>query len=118
MPECYCERDCFRMVEDNDDEFGMTQTVPGPPGPTPDFDIGTVTTGQPGSDADASITGTPEHPLLNLTIPRGYKGEKGDKGDAATAVSDVLDVETGKTYTISQRVENGFLIETITEVAT
>lgn len=81
-------------------------------GPVPDLQIGTVETGPAGSQAEATITGTAEHPLLNLKIP------KGDKGDAATAEADVLDVETGKTYKIGQRVENGFLIETITEVST
>ena len=81
-------------------------------GPVPDLQIGTVETGPAGSQAEATITGTAEHPLLNLKIP------KGDKGDAATAEADVLDVETGKTYKIGQRVVNGFLIETITEVST
>ena len=49
----------------------------GDPGITPDLQIGTVTTGEPGSAASASITGTPEEPELNLTIPRGDKGDPG-----------------------------------------
>ena len=51
---------------------------PGPTGPTgatPNLTIGNVATGQPGTDAAASITGTPENPVLNLTIPRGDPGE-------------------------------------------
>ena len=79
-------------------------------GPVPDLQIGTVETGPAGSQAEATITGTPEHPLLNLKIP------KGDKGDAATAEADILDVDTGKTWKVSQSVVNGFLVETITEV--
>jgi len=46
-------------------------------GATPSFSIGTVTTGEAGSSASASITGTAENPVLNLTIPRGDKGEEG-----------------------------------------
>lgn len=42
------------------------------------FTIGTVTTGVPGSEASANLTGTHSHPILNLTIPRG------DTGAAAT----------------------------------
>lgn len=47
----------------------------GPIGPTPDISIGTVTTGAAGSQAEATMTGTPENPVLNLTIPRGDPGE-------------------------------------------
>ena len=51
------------------------QGEPGPIGPTPDITIGTVTTGAAGSQAEATMTGTPERPVLNLTIPRGDPGE-------------------------------------------
>ena len=52
----------------------------GPTGPTgadaetPTITIGTVTTGAPGSDADANITGTAPNFILNLTIPQGPTG--------------------------------------------
>ena len=52
----------------------------GPTGPTgadattPTLTIGTVTTGAPGSDAQASITGTAPDFILNLTIPQGPTG--------------------------------------------
>lgn len=46
----------------------------GPTGATPDISIGTVETGAAGSEAEASMTGTPENPVLNLTIPRGDPG--------------------------------------------
>ena len=36
--------------------------------------IGTVTTGAPGTDAAASITGTSPNFVLNLTIPQGEPG--------------------------------------------
>ena len=46
-------------------------------GATPDIQIGTVQTLEPGQQATASMTGTPENPLLNLGIPKGEKGEGG-----------------------------------------
>lgn len=46
----------------------------GETGATPAFSVGTVTTGEPGTQASANITGTAEEPVLNLTIPRGNTG--------------------------------------------
>ena len=42
--------------------------------PTPTLTIGTVTTGAPGTDAAALITGTAPNFVLNLTIPQGPTG--------------------------------------------
>lgn len=53
---------------------------PGPTGATPNIQIGTVQTLEPGQQATASMSGTPENPVLNLGIP---KGEKGDPGEAS-----------------------------------
>lgn len=59
------------------------QGIQGPAGPTgptgatgatPAFSIGTVTTGEPGTNALVSISGTAENPVLNITIPRGMPG--------------------------------------------
>ena len=50
-----------------------------PPG-TPTITIGEVTTGEPGSEADASITGTAPNFVLNLTIPQGEVGPEGPVG--------------------------------------
>ena len=47
-------------------------------GPTPNLTIGTVTTLPAGSQATATITGTPEDPVLNLGIPRGVDGDDAD----------------------------------------
>ena len=43
-------------------------------GATPNFVMGIVTTGAPGSQAGAQITGTPANPILHLTIPQGEPG--------------------------------------------
>lgn len=58
---------------------GATGEV-GPTGPagdngeTPILTIGTVTTGAPGTDAAATITGTAPNFILNITIPQGPTG--------------------------------------------
>ena len=51
-------------------EIGPT----GPTGATPTLTIGTVTTGDPGTEAAATITGTSPNFILNLTIPQGPTG--------------------------------------------
>lgn len=50
----------------------------GTTGATPNIQIGDVTTLQPDQQATASITGTPENPLLNLGIPQGQSGGEGE----------------------------------------
>ena len=55
--------------------FQITNGIKGDTGATPELTIGTVTTGEVGSDAAATITGTPEHPVLDLTLPRGATGD-------------------------------------------
>ena len=57
--------------------------TPGDVGATPNLTIGTVTTLKAGSDAKATITGTPENPVLNLSIPRGADGKDGVGGGTA-----------------------------------
>lgn len=42
--------------------------------------IGTVTTGEAGSQANATITGNAPNQTLNLTIPKGPQGEQGPQG--------------------------------------
>lgn len=49
----------------------------GPQGETPTISIGTVSTGLPGTDAEATITGTAPDFVLNLTIPAGPTGPAG-----------------------------------------
>ena len=90
-----------------------TRNIIGPEGEkgdTPDFSIGTVTTGDPGSPAAASITGTPENPVLNLTIPKGNTGEvtqaefdelAGEVADQKSAISGLPNLEkTVNGYTV------------------
>lgn len=54
--------------------YTVTNGEDGTIGATPNIKIGTVQTLDPGQDATASMTGTPENPLLNLGIPKGENG--------------------------------------------
>jgi hypothetical protein len=77
----------------SDNPFGPssrrnTRLISGPPGATPSFAIGTVTTGPPGSQASASITlngGSPLNPVLNLQLP----------GSAPLSLSDAIAPASG-----------------------
>ena len=91
------------------DSFSANQdkiiNIPTVAGVTPDLTIGTVTTGEPGTDASATITGTSENPVLNLTIPRGEPGAQGQPGqDGAPGEKG----ETGTTpvITVTATVDN------------
>ena len=52
----------------------------GEPGATPTFSIESVETGEPGTDADVTMTGDAPNHALKFVIPRGDKGAKGDTG--------------------------------------
>lgn len=58
----------------------------GQDGITPNIQIGNVETLEPGEDATANITGSPESPTLNLGIPKGETGvlSQVDHGTADT----------------------------------
>ena len=95
------------------------QGPPGPQGPKGDtgaaatVTVGTVTTGEPGTDAIVTNSGTENAAVLNFTIPKGEtgavgavgpQGPKGDKGDTGPAGAGVPDGGTvgqllGKTET-------------------
>ena len=53
---------------------------PGKDGVTPTFSIESVETGEPGTDADVTMTGDAPNHGLRFVIPRGDKGDKGDTG--------------------------------------
>ena len=73
-------------------------------GATPNLTIGTVTTGEPGSSAAATITGTAENPVLNLTIPEGEKGDTGNPGEvpAASIASSEATTTASKAYAVGE----------------
>lgn len=101
------------------------QGPPGPQGPKGDpgaaatVTVGTVTTGEPGTDAIITNSGTENAAVLNFTIPRGAtgaagavgpQGPKGDKGDPGPAGAGVPDGGTagqllGKTETCTAWID-------------
>ena len=58
----------------------------GPAGTAATISIGTVTTGQPGTQVSVTNSGTSTNAVLNFSIPRGNDGAQGPAG----AVSDVM----------------------------
>ena len=89
----------------------------GATGATPNIQIGDVTTLQPDQQATASITGTPENPLLNLGIPQGQAGG----GGPLTLLQSIVTDEEVATITISDlNVEEIYIMYSIkaTEAST
>ena len=72
-------------------DVGADSTVPGPAGTV---EVGTTTTGEPGTPADVINTGTPSAAILNFTIPKGEKGDRGDGGGEILTFTKPL-VKTG-----------------------
>jgi hypothetical protein len=71
----------------------------GPTGPAGTIEIGTVTTGSPGSSATVTNVGTSTAAILDIEIPRGNTGANGSgSGDmlAANNLSDVADAATAR----------------------
>lgn len=61
------------------------------------IEVGTVTTGAPGTSVTVTNAGTSSAAKFNFTIPQGAKGatgNKGDKGDTGTGVSSVTQTTT------------------------
>lgn len=77
---CKTDQEIMQLINQNR-RFNMVIVGPtgptgptGPIGDTPVLTIGTVTTGDPGTEASATITGTAPNFVLNLTIPQGPTG--------------------------------------------
>lgn len=64
---------------DYDTEW-IDQTGGGGEGGTVTVEVGTTTTGEPGSNASVENSGTSQNVVLNFTIPRGEQGEQGVPG--------------------------------------
>lgn len=69
-----------RLVVPGSGSARYENLVPGSPTPDPtggsyNLSIGTVTTGDAGTAAAATLTGQPPSQVLNLTIPRGVNGD-------------------------------------------
>lgn len=67
----------------------------GEDGQTPEFEIGTVTTGASGSEAQVNMTGTQLKPILNFVLPRGAAGKDGAPGRDGSPGRDGADGKDG-----------------------
>lgn len=126
------DADTGKLYMRTDDEVGYSyltdlsgaQGIQGPiglTGATPNLTIGTVETGAEGSQATATITGTAENPILNLTIPRGMTGRVENISGASIpysssedekSIKDVVDDKLGKTEQASDSATvNGHTVE-------
>ncbi|MCR5714390.1 MAG: collagen-like protein [Bacteroidales bacterium] len=52
------------------------------------IEVGTVTTGEPGTEASVENGGTPHAAVLNFVIPRGATGQQGSPGQPGSAGAD------------------------------
>ena len=80
----------------------------GPQGPAATITVGTTTTGNPGTNASVTNSGTSSAAVFNFTIPRGNTGATGPQGpdgDAATIA--VGTVTTGAPGTNATVVNSG-----------
>jgi hypothetical protein len=71
------------------------QGIQGEPGPANSLSVGTVTTGNAGSSASVTITGTSPTQTINFTIPRGDTGATGATGSTGPQGDQGPQGETG-----------------------
>lgn len=83
--------------------------VRGEKGDTGTIEIGTVTTGEAGSEVIINNIGTPSTAILDITIPRGDKGDKGDTGEKGVngASGGMTAVYEENTYTLNLNGQGG-----------
>ena len=77
----------------------------GPAGRSGTIAVGTVTTGEPGTQAKVENVGTETDAVFNFTIPQGEQGEPGGGGTGGTVSVQVGDTTTGEPGTDAS-VEN------------
>ena len=97
--------DTYTITYDNGTTttYEVTNGEKGETGATPDFSIGSVTKGD---DAEATITGTAEEPILNLVLPAGNGIESIEKTGTAGLVDTYTITFTDET-TFTYNVTNG-----------
>jgi len=73
--------DATADVVQDPDSLDIQFTFGIPEGAAASVDVGTTTTGAPGTEANVTNSGTLNAAILDFISPRGEKGEKGDQGD-------------------------------------
>ena len=73
----------------------MGPTGPEGQGIAATIEVGTTTTGEPGSEASVTNSGTAEHAVFNFTIPQGPTGTHGPVGPTGPTINLTFDEEQG-----------------------
>ena len=94
--------DTYTITFDNGDTDTFTVTngkdgIDGQDGAAATVTVGTTTTGNPGTNADVTNSGTSLNAVLNFTIPRGADGTNGTNGTNAeiTGATATIDANVG-----------------------
>ena len=98
-------------------ELAMPEKVwmQGPPGAAATVTVGTVTTGEPGTDALVTNSGTENAAVLNFTIPRGETGTAGAGVPDGGTVGQLLGkTESGTAWIDPPQSGGGVLIVNLT----
>ena len=77
---------------------------PGATGATPRFTV-TAVTGEAGTAASVTQSGTAENPMLEFTIPQGMKGDTGAKGDPGKDAPQETVLYTAQTLDDAQKAQ-------------
>ena len=77
----------------------------GPVGPANELTLGEITTGDAGTEAEATISGTPPNQVIDLVLPRGDTGAQGNPGP--TGAGGVGVVPAPIYATMQEAVEDG-----------
>ena len=100
----------FTFITDLSGATGITgpagaDGAPGQDGAAATIQIGQVTTGEAGTDATVTNSGTSSNAVLDFVIPKGEKGDKGDQGDTGATpniqIGNVQTLEPGQQATAS-----------------
>ena len=91
-------------IKNPDGTWYEVTALKGDTGITPNLQVGTVTTGNPGTSTEVTITGTPEEPVLNFKIPKGEPGtgesSGGGSGSFYYKVGEGLKIVGGDTLAV------------------
>ena len=80
----------------------------GSPGAAATIAVGTTTTGNPGTNASVTNSGTSSAAVLDFTIPKGAKGDPGDPGTPGSAATIAVGTtQTGNPGTSASVVNSG-----------
>lgn len=97
----------FTIPTGNDGADG-TNGSDGVDGTAATIDVGSVTTGAPGTNASVSNAGDTTNAIFDFTIPRGDKGETGPEGNPGNAATlDVGSTTTGAAGTNASVTNSG-----------